>query len=480
MAMVAITAMFVPLLMPSTAGAVTTPTVSLTPTTSVNNLGGTQDLTATVTDAGAPVAGQPVVFTVNSGPDKGQTKTVATTATGQAVTAITDSTAPGVDTVTAAVTDASGTQTSGPAIITWQASTQTGRAIALTTAGSALLSTSFEDTGPVSTQTSAHVAKSAVVASSRLVSASLLGAAVTATPGAVASTASVANLTVGGTLLPVIRVVAASATAGANCDGVSGSTTISSVTVAGISVKVGATPNTTVSLLGVTLVFNQQVQTGNSLTVNALHLTVGGLLNVVVASAQAGVHCASVMVAKTINCAATSVTPHLSLTLAADQSTAIPGSAIDYNATLTNTGDVLHLAGDVFLKSRSDINSSVLAYWDQVEYWSEIQKAWTPIAGFAAGAPGYTPVVAPPMTTGLTLTSASVPETGATYPSSGDPIVGTQLSPGSTGAWTYAGSVALSPTVVSLLMSATQAGRLRNVLHVEMTPARHRQRATLL
>jgi hypothetical protein len=73
-----------------------------------------------------------------------------------------------------------------------------------------------------------------------------------------------------------------------------GSSTVNSISVGGIPVNVAQNPapNTTVSVLGITLVFNEQAPvTGASqgVHVNAVHIEAPGLLDVVIASSSSGV-----------------------------------------------------------------------------------------------------------------------------------------------------------------------------------------------
>jgi hypothetical protein len=90
--------------------------------------------------------------------------------------------------------------------------------------------------------------------------------------------------------------VCSSTTATAN-----GASTIAGLKVNGLSVQVTGAPNQTIPLLVGSLVINEQISSVNlsssantaSLTVNALHLRVLGLADVVISSSQAGVSCAA-------------------------------------------------------------------------------------------------------------------------------------------------------------------------------------------
>jgi hypothetical protein len=79
----------------------------------------------------------------------------------------------------------------------------------------------------------------------------------------------------------------------ATCSGVSGFSNIASLTVAGNQVTVSGSPDQAITIPGVlTLVINEQiVGPGNSITVNALHLTTVGGIQVIVSSAHSDIVC---------------------------------------------------------------------------------------------------------------------------------------------------------------------------------------------
>jgi hypothetical protein len=83
----------------------------------------------------------------------------------------------------------------------------------------------------------------------------------------------------------------------ASCDGVKGSSEIASLTFCGQTIQVTGEPNQKVSLLGATLVINEQVITSSGahheIRVNAIHLLVPGVAEVVLSSAKSDVDCTS-------------------------------------------------------------------------------------------------------------------------------------------------------------------------------------------
>jgi hypothetical protein len=133
---------------------------------------------------------------------------------------------------------------------------------------------------------------------------SLLGASTNGNNNQTNSQASVANVSLhvadigvtAAVLTSNATSVCSSTTATAN-----GASTIADLKVNGLSVRVTGAPNQTIPLLVGSLVINEQVSSVNlsssantaSMTVNALHLRVLGIADVVISSSQAGVSCAA-------------------------------------------------------------------------------------------------------------------------------------------------------------------------------------------
>lgn len=104
----------------------------------------------------------------------------------------------------------------------------------------------------------------------------------------VASQASLANLAlaIAGSNIGADLLVA-EATAAAN--GVrSGSANLTNLSLNGVPVAVSGAPNQTVAIPGGTMVINEQLSTPAGMVVNALHVVVGGVADVVIGSAAAG------------------------------------------------------------------------------------------------------------------------------------------------------------------------------------------------
>ncbi len=172
--------------------------------------------------------------------------------------------------------------------------------------------------------------------------------------------------------------------------------------------------------------------------------------------------------AKTVTSA--TLTPTLSLGLTGDHATAIPGDTITYTATATNTGATLQVGGDFMASDTGTATATVASYWDDIQT-SIDGTSWTPLVGAAATASGYTPAVGPPSASGLTLSLTSVAATGVTYPTSGDPILGTSLAAGSTAQWHYTATATLSATQAASLFDPTKVKKIRNSFHLEVSPA---------
>jgi RHS repeat-associated protein len=173
--------------------------------------------------------------------------------------------------------------------------------------------------------------------------------------------------------------------------------------------------------------------------------------------------------------------PSLGLGLGVDHSSAIPGDTLTYHATLTNSGATATLTGDLSAGNTNATTATVAAYWDNVATSSNPGQGcptnhghdtaqWTPFVGAAASQPGYTPVVPPPIATGMTLSLTPVPASGVSYPSTGDRMLGTTLSPGATATWHYVASIPLSVAQEGFLLDPKQVSKLRNTLHAEVSP----------
>ena len=172
-------------------------------------------------------------------------------------------------------------------------STVTGQATAAQAVLLGLLgtatSTSLASTGISSTNAESDVGQDTGSIPS-LLGAEVLNAATYSYPDQVDSAASLANLgvTVAGIYISADSVVAeASQVLGAAG---SGSSYITNLTINGVPVNVTGDPNQTIWIPGGQIVLNEQtISSTGSAVVNAIHVTVNGVADVVIASATAGI-----------------------------------------------------------------------------------------------------------------------------------------------------------------------------------------------
>lgn len=248
-------------------------------------------------DGTAPIGGRTVTFTIGTGASA-QSCDGTTNAAGSASCTIASVNQPVVVTsvpVTAVFAgDAFYLPASASATLRFQF--LTGRAFGLASSGLVGISPT-PDTGPVSTAGATTVAPPCVATISGLITAHTLCAKVVTSlnPGTSTATASLQDARVGVLGLPVIQVGVAQSSSQTTCAGSAGQVTITSVTVGGIPVNVDLhpAPNTTITVLGVTLVFNEQTPVPGAdkgLTVNAVHIKALGLLDTTIASATSDIH----------------------------------------------------------------------------------------------------------------------------------------------------------------------------------------------
>lgn len=248
-------------------------------------------------DGTTPVAGRTVAFTLGSG-GSAQTCSGTTDASGSASCTVASVNQPAASTsapvLAAFAGDSFYLPSSASATLKFQF--LTGRAYGLSSSGLVGVSP-VPDTGAVQTASAGVFGPPCVVSISGLISAHTLCARVVTSvnPGTSAATASVQDATIGVLGVPAIKIGLVQSSSTTACSGSTGDTTISSISVGGIPVNVNVHPgpNTTVSVLGVNIVFNEQIPVPGAdqgLTVNAVHINALGLLNVVIASATSDIH----------------------------------------------------------------------------------------------------------------------------------------------------------------------------------------------
>jgi hypothetical protein len=148
--------------------------------------------------------------------------------------------------------------------------------------------TTLASTGTLSGLTDARQASQLTGSVPALLSAETLHATAIGLSDRVASQASLGSLVLGvGTTSLVADAVLAQAEAAAGS--ATGSSVLSNLTLDGVPVAVSGDPNQTISFLGGQLVINEQTATVGGIVVNALHLVVYGVADVVCGSATAAI-----------------------------------------------------------------------------------------------------------------------------------------------------------------------------------------------
>jgi hypothetical protein len=148
--------------------------------------------------------------------------------------------------------------------------------------------TTLADTGTLGGSTDAREAQQLTGSVPSLLTGETLHATSIGWPDQAASEASLANLalTVAGTTIGADFIMARALQ---SLGGGVGTTSIDGLSINGLAVAVTGAPNQTVSIPGGRLVINEQRTSSTSTSVNALHLVVYGIADVVIASAAAAV-----------------------------------------------------------------------------------------------------------------------------------------------------------------------------------------------
>ena len=149
--------------------------------------------------------------------------------------------------------------------------------------------TVLADTGTLAGTNDARDASAVTASVPSVLSGEVLHAVTVGWPDQVASEASLANLglTVGGTGISADFIMARALAALGS--GISGGSIISNLAIGGVPIAVTGDPNQTVSIPGGQVIINEQTVSPDGTTVNALHASVFGVTDVVVASATAGI-----------------------------------------------------------------------------------------------------------------------------------------------------------------------------------------------
>ncbi|HLK67364.1 MAG TPA: choice-of-anchor P family protein [Bryobacteraceae bacterium] len=167
------------------------------------------------------------------------------------------------------------------------------------------IKTTVSDTGALSSSGGSLSTQLAGIDLPGLLDLHLLTASTNGSNSVTSSQASVANISVTAVGVSITASVLTSNASAQSCaagnPAVTGGSTIANLVVNGQPITVTGAPNQTVPLLIGSLIINEQSSavysnafgSGASITVNALHLKVAGLAEVIIASSSAGVSCGS-------------------------------------------------------------------------------------------------------------------------------------------------------------------------------------------
>lgn len=151
-----------------------------------------------------------------------------------------------------------------------------------------ITTTVLADTGTLGGSNDAREASAPTGSVAPVVTGSTLHATTIGWPDQVNSESSVADLTVtvGGTTIGADLVMAqASAVVGSGA----GTVNVEGLAINGLPITVTGMPNQTIPIPGGRVVINEQATSSTNAVVNALHIAVTGVADVIVASATAGV-----------------------------------------------------------------------------------------------------------------------------------------------------------------------------------------------
>jgi hypothetical protein len=144
-------------------------------------------------------------------------------------------------------------------------------------------------TGTLTNTSDARDAGSALGSIPGVLGAEALNASTIGWPDQVDSEASVANLgvSIAGTSISADFVM--TRVSSIQNSAASGITNIDNLSINGVPITVTGNPNQTVSIPGGAVIINEQTTSLGSTTVNALHVVVTGVADMVIASAKAGI-----------------------------------------------------------------------------------------------------------------------------------------------------------------------------------------------
>ena len=273
--------------------------ITLSPATATNPAGTSHTVTATVKDANnVPQVGVPVTFVILSGPNAGASGTCVpatcqTDSNGQVTFTYTSNGNAGTDIIDASFVDAQGNTQHAQAAKTWEKPIRmTGRAFGIYANVLGVIVQPTPDTGPVDTDQATTVSPPCVATiTGSILNATALCANVTTTvdPASSTATASVAKARLLVPGVPLITATAAESISRSDCSGSTGEVKIARLTI-GLKTFLNVRGRTNIPVGDGFVRVNEQVPFPGGLTVNAVHVFIPGVVDVIIASATSDIH----------------------------------------------------------------------------------------------------------------------------------------------------------------------------------------------
>ena len=159
------------------------------------------------------------------------------------------------------------------------------------------------------------------------------------------------------------------------------------------------------------------------------------------------------------------VRPHLTVTLGANVTSAVPGDPVELTSVVTNNGAFFDFyAGHFTIHNTGSVPFVVAGYQQTLEYFSVAQQAWVPFGKLAVDADGD-PVADPSVFAMQWEFATPQAATGVTY--SGN-VVGTTIDPDATADWLYRLSPDLPGDTVATIFDPAQTSALRMAMRFDV------------
>ena len=139
--------------------------------------------------------------------------------------------------------------------------------------------------------------------------------------------------------------------------------------------------------------------------------------------------------------------------------------------TVTNTGSELNfVGGELDVQNPKPTTFTVAGFQQRLEYQGAPTGAWTPFARVVYDASGNL-VPETPQTALIQIPLGFFPfgnSSGATYPQSGNSIVGTTIASGGNGHWAWGADLIVPADVTAILFDPEQSSGLRSVFSFDV------------